>query len=175
MAVTRANAASQYEFGHYRVDFNERSLTRDGEPVHLPPKTFDLLLVLLSNAGHLVQKAELRQRVWPDTFVDDVNMAQHVSILRKALHDGENGCRYIETMPRLGYRFAATVCHTTGRNGATGAGTALSSVVAQPQTASAAAKPTNAARPPTYPASSSRAPRHRADRVRPSAPTARSP
>lgn len=100
---------SQMEFGPFRLNPSERLLTRDGESVHVPPKTFDLLLVLLSSAGHLVSKAELRQRVWPDTFVDDVNMAQHISILRKALREGENGSRYIETVPRLGYRFVAPV------------------------------------------------------------------
>src|SRR4051812_15677135 len=111
-------APSQFEFGPYHLDCDERSLTRDGKPVHLQPKTFDLLLLLVSSAGHLVQKPEIRQRVWPDAFVDDVNMAQHISILRRALRDGENGCRYIETVPRLGYRFAGVLRQLAGENGA---------------------------------------------------------
>ena len=109
MSLPWTSAARRFEFGSYRIDFVERTVIRNGESVHLPPKTFDLLVVLLSSAGHLVGKAELRQRVWPDTFVDDVNMAQHISILRKALRDGESGCRFIETIPRLGYRFVAPV------------------------------------------------------------------
>jgi TolB-like protein/DNA-binding winged helix-turn-helix (wHTH) protein/Tfp pilus assembly protein PilF len=130
-------AASQYEFGPYRLDCDERALSRDGEPVHLPPKTFDLLVVLLSSAGHLVQKSEIRKLVWPDTFVDDVNIAQHISILRKALHEGENGCRYIETVPRLGYRFGAIVCLRPQRNAA--AEGASSSLATEPNAASRAA------------------------------------
>ncbi|MFL6438662.1 MAG: tetratricopeptide repeat protein [Terriglobales bacterium] len=137
-----APAASQFEFGPYRLDCDERSLTCDGEPVHLQPKTFDLLLLLVSSAGHLVQKPEIRQRVWPDTFVDDVNMAQHISILRRALCDGENGCRYIETVPRRGYRFAGALRQPPGRNGAAnGAGTASSAAATELNKASVAASP----------------------------------
>jgi DNA-binding winged helix-turn-helix (wHTH) protein/Flp pilus assembly protein TadD len=100
---------SKFEFGPFQLNVGERLLPRNAEVVHLPPKTFDLLLVLLSQRGHLISKVELRRLVWPDTFVDEINLAQHVSILRRALRDGEDDCRYIETVPKMGYRFIAQV------------------------------------------------------------------
>jgi TolB-like protein/DNA-binding winged helix-turn-helix (wHTH) protein/Tfp pilus assembly protein PilF len=84
-------------------------LTRGDTVIHLSPKVFDFLLLLVANAGHLVEKGEIRRRIWPDTFVDDTNLAQHVSVLRKTLGEAESGIRYIETVPRIGYRFVADV------------------------------------------------------------------
>lgn len=98
-----------YEFGAFRVDANERVLYRDGTPVHLPPKVFETLLVLVEQSGHIVEKQELIKRVWPDTFVEENNLSQYIFMLRKTLSDGlrEKGC--IETVPRRGYRFAPGV------------------------------------------------------------------
>ena len=98
-----------YEFGAFRVDVTERLLLRDGEPVPLPPKVFDTLLVLVENNGHLVERDVLMKLVWPDTFVEDANLTVNVSALRKLLGEGSaDGC-YIETVPRRGYRFSGRV------------------------------------------------------------------
>jgi DNA-binding winged helix-turn-helix (wHTH) protein len=87
----------------------DRRLTRDGEPVAVPPKVFDTLLALLEAEGRLVQKDALMKRVWADTFVEEVNLARNVSILRKILGERAPGEPYIETLPTRGYRFAAPI------------------------------------------------------------------
>jgi DNA-binding winged helix-turn-helix (wHTH) protein len=98
-----------YEFGPFRLDTAEHLLLRDGRAVPLTPKAFDLLLALVDRHGHLLEKDELLKKVWPDTFVEEANLASNISQLRKALGDGENGQRYIETAPKRGYRFVASV------------------------------------------------------------------
>ncbi|HXG94811.1 MAG TPA: tetratricopeptide repeat protein [Blastocatellia bacterium] len=104
-----------YEFGRFRVNVAERLLLREGEIVPLTPKVFEILLALLENSGHVVSKDELMRRVWPETFVEEGNLTQNISTLRKALGDGQNGCQYIETIARRGYRFVASV--RTSSNG----------------------------------------------------------
>jgi DNA-binding winged helix-turn-helix (wHTH) protein len=94
-----------YEFGQFRIDPDERLLLREGKPVPLTPKAFEILLALVENSGHLVKKDDLMRRAWPDSFVEEVNLAQNVSALRRALDT--NGERYIETVPKLGYRLIA--------------------------------------------------------------------
>jgi len=96
-----------YEFGPYRLDAAERLLSRDGEVVPLQPKVFDLLLTLVERHGRLLGKDELMKSVWPDTVVEEANLANNISILRKTL--GENGRQFIETAPKRGYRFVAEV------------------------------------------------------------------
>ena len=97
-----------YEFGAYRIDTLDHLLLRNGEVVPLPPKTFDLLLVLVESNGRVLTKEELMKQVWPDRFVEEANLSHHVFTLRKALgEDGEG--KYIETIPRRGYRFVASV------------------------------------------------------------------
>src|SRR5262245_21463089 len=98
-----------YEFGPFRLDGVERLLLRDGKAVPLTPKAFDLLLALVERHGHLLEKDELLKKVWPDTFVEEANLASNISQLRKALGDGENGRQFIETAPKRGYRFIASV------------------------------------------------------------------
>jgi DNA-binding winged helix-turn-helix (wHTH) protein/TolB-like protein len=98
-----------YEFGAYRLDLMNRLLLRDSEVVPLPPKSFDILLALVKESGQVLQKDELMQRVWPDTFVEEANLSNHVFTLRKALGEDKNGAKYIETIPRRGYRFVAQV------------------------------------------------------------------
>lgn len=100
---------SSYEFGPFRLDAGERLLLRDGASVALTPKAFDLLLVLVEHQGHLLEKDELLKKVWPDTFVEEANLSYNISLIRKALADGENGQKFIETVPRRGYRFMAGV------------------------------------------------------------------
>src|SRR5262245_63444816 len=96
-----------YEFGPYRLDSTERLLMRDGEVVPLQPKVFDLLLALVERHGRLLEKDELMKLVWPDAIVEEANLANNISILRKTL--SENGERFIETAPKRGYRFVAVV------------------------------------------------------------------
>src|SRR5713101_7538940 len=98
-----------YEFGPFRLEPAERVLEREGAAVPLAPKAFDLLLVLVERHGHLVEKDELLKLVWPDTFVEETNLTYNISVLRKALGDGTDGAKLIETVPKRGYRFAAPV------------------------------------------------------------------
>jgi DNA-binding winged helix-turn-helix (wHTH) protein/tetratricopeptide (TPR) repeat protein len=98
-----------YEFGPFRLDPEERMLMGKGQTVPLTPKGFDLLLALVSNAGHVVRKEELLRGIWPDTFVEENNLTVNISALRKLLGDGASDQRYIQTVPRMGYRFAANV------------------------------------------------------------------
>jgi DNA-binding winged helix-turn-helix (wHTH) protein len=97
-----------YEFGPFRLDPAERLLLRDGQHVPLTPKAFETLLILVENCGHVLNKDELLKKVWPDTFVEEVNLAKNVSYLRKIL-GGEQAAQYIETIPKRGYRFVASV------------------------------------------------------------------
>ena len=97
-----------YEFASFRVDAAERVLLCDGRAIPLKSKVFDLLIELISNSGHILMKEELMKQIWPDTFVEDHNLAVSISMLRKALAD-HNEHVYIETIPRRGYRFTADV------------------------------------------------------------------
>jgi Tol biopolymer transport system component/DNA-binding winged helix-turn-helix (wHTH) protein len=98
-----------YAFGPFRLDSRKRVLLRDGQPVPLAPKAVDTLLVLVENAGQLVEKAELMQRVWPDAFVEEGNLSKNIYTLRKLLGNGVDGREYVETVPTRGYRFVAEV------------------------------------------------------------------
>ena len=98
-----------YKFGGFTLDIAERRLSKDGEPVVLAPKTHEVLVALVRNAGRLLTKREILDIVWPEAFVEEGILAVHVSGLRKALGDAEAGQRYIETVSRAGYRFMATV------------------------------------------------------------------
>jgi TolB-like protein/DNA-binding winged helix-turn-helix (wHTH) protein len=103
------NGMHFYDFGPYRLDPNARLLHRDGIILSLPPKAVDTLLVLVESRGTLIGKEQLLERVWPGTFVEENNLAQSVSLLRKALGSQANGQPYIETIPRRGYRFSGEV------------------------------------------------------------------
>jgi DNA-binding winged helix-turn-helix (wHTH) protein/TolB-like protein len=106
-----------YEFGAFRLDPVERVLMRDDSPVPLTPKLFDTLTVLIRNSGHTVTKDELMTLVWPNTFVDEGTLTRTVSRLRRALGEETNGHRYIETVPRFGYRFLAEVRESAADGG----------------------------------------------------------
>src|SRR5262245_13317732 len=93
-----------YQFGSFCLDTVERVLLRDGRLVPLPAKAINTLLVLVRNSKHVVEKDVLMNEVWPDEFVEESNLAQHIFMLRKALGETES-CKYIETVPRRGYRF----------------------------------------------------------------------
>ncbi len=98
-----------YDFGSFRLDPIKRCLLRDGEVVSLTPKAFDTLLVLLERRGQTLTKDELMQQVWQDVAVEENNLTQNISTLRKVLGDGNGNGQYIVTIPKQGYRFVAEV------------------------------------------------------------------
>src|SRR5687767_6446591 len=97
-----------YRFGPFVLDVPDRSLKRQGSPISLTPKTFDLLVALVENAGRLVEKDVLLQAVWPDVAVEEGNLTKGIFSLRQTLEE-DGGARYIETVPKRGYRFIAPV------------------------------------------------------------------
>jgi DNA-binding winged helix-turn-helix (wHTH) protein/Tol biopolymer transport system component len=111
--MTRSDVAPVYEFGPFRLDPSERLLLRDGQPMALKPKAFDLLVFLVERHGRLVPKHELMEGLWPGTFVEEANLTYTVSILRKALGDQE-GDQFVQTVPTRGYRFVASVHQENG-------------------------------------------------------------
>lgn len=98
-----------YDFGPFRLDAAQRQLLRDGAPLQLTPKLFDILLVFVRNSGRLLSKEELQSLIWPETVVEEGSLARNISNLRKALGERPRECRYIETVPWRGYRFIAPV------------------------------------------------------------------
>jgi DNA-binding winged helix-turn-helix (wHTH) protein len=91
------------------LNLGERLLWRGDQVVPLTPKAFEMLLVLVESSGHVLTKDELLKRVWPDTIVEEANLSHNIYKLREALAEGSNGEKYIETLPRRGYRFVAKV------------------------------------------------------------------
>ncbi|HEU4712298.1 MAG TPA: winged helix-turn-helix domain-containing protein [Pyrinomonadaceae bacterium] len=102
-----------FEFGRFRLKPAERILLREGELVPLTPKVFDILITLVENRGQVVSKDDLMKRVWPSTYVEEGNLTQNVSLLRKALGETPGGVQFIETVPRRGYRFVADIRETS--------------------------------------------------------------
>src|SRR5438477_11970514 len=98
-----------YEFGPFRIDPEKEILLRDGEPVPLTPKTFQILLVLVRHSNQVVTKDDLMKEVWPDSFVEEANLSRNIFMLRKALGESPPEQRYILTVPGRGYRLAESV------------------------------------------------------------------
>jgi len=98
-----------YEFGAFCLDPAEHTLLRDGQPIPLRPKVYDLLVVLVENRGHLVDKEQLMSSVWAEEFVEEGNINKNISMLRQALGESGGGTKFIETVPKRGYRFVAEV------------------------------------------------------------------
>ena len=98
-----------YAFGPFVVDLVKRTLCREGRPVPITSKTFDVLVVLLEHRDHIVSKDELLNRVWPDTAVNENNLARQISSLRRALGQRPDQHDFIVTIPGNGYRFVAPV------------------------------------------------------------------
>lgn len=115
-------AGRHYEFGLFHLDPAEQLLLRSGEPVPLTPKSFETLVMLVKNSGHVIGKDELIEQLWPDTHVEEGNLAVNISALRKALGAGQDGREYIETVPRRGYRFTADVRELRGSDAKSPAG-----------------------------------------------------
>src|SRR6266853_1908859 len=112
--------AQFYEFGAFRVDASKRLLARDGTTVPLTPKVFDTLLHLLQRSGTALSKDEMMRAIWPDTAVEENNLNQNISILRRVLGDGRTEKRYIATVPGYGYQFVAEVKLARERSGQLG-------------------------------------------------------
>jgi DNA-binding winged helix-turn-helix (wHTH) protein/TolB-like protein/Flp pilus assembly protein TadD len=98
-----------YKFGPFSLDAGQCLLLRDGNVVQLTPKASELLLVLVQSGGRLLSKEDLLRQVWPDSFVEEANLSHNIYKLREVLGDGADGQKYIETLPRRGYRFVAPV------------------------------------------------------------------
>ncbi len=98
-----------YAFEQYRLDSGKRTLFAGNELVNLRPKAFDTLLALVENSGSVMSKEDLMKLVWADEFVEENNLAQHIHTIRKSLGAGDDGPKYIETIPKRGYRFVANV------------------------------------------------------------------
>src|SRR6185369_17744106 len=101
------NDADRYVFGGLLVDARRFQVERDGRPVALEPKAFDLLVLLIERRGDVVSKQEILDRIWPDTAVTDNALTRVVAQLRKALGDDFRDARFIETVPTRGYRWLA--------------------------------------------------------------------
>src|SRR5262245_20488508 len=98
-----------YEFDRFCLDASERILLHDQQETPLTPKVFETLLLLVENSGRVIEKEELLQTIWPDSFVEESSLTQNISLLRKALGEGGDGRRFIETIPKRGYKFIAPV------------------------------------------------------------------
>jgi len=98
-----------YEFDDFRIDAVKRRLLRMDEFVHLPPKVFDTLLMLIQHHGRVLDKDELMEAIWSDTIVEENNLTQNISAIRKALGENRGEHRYVVTVPGRGYRFVADV------------------------------------------------------------------
>ena len=103
----------KYQFGPFLLDPSEGKLLREGETVTLTPKALEALVLLVRKPGRLIEKEELIASLWPDTFVEEANLAHHIWRLRKALDDTKDDESYIETVPKRGYRFVADVTELT--------------------------------------------------------------
>src|SRR5918994_3504107 len=106
-------------FGPFVVDLESRQLLRDADAIHLTPKAYQLLTLLIDECPRAVSKDELQQKLWPSTFVDEANLSVLVAELRSALKDEARNPRYIRTVHGFGYAFAADVQHQLSRRRAT--------------------------------------------------------
>jgi DNA-binding winged helix-turn-helix (wHTH) protein len=101
--------ATCYRFAQFVLDSGTRQLLRDGKDVHVSPKAFDLLRSLVENRSRAMERTELHQQLWPDTFVLDTNLASLVAEIRRTLGDSAEEPRFVQTLHRFGYRFIADV------------------------------------------------------------------
>ena len=106
--ATMENLTKQiYHFDEFQLDVSERQFFRLGEAISVPPKVFDTLVVLIENRGRLLEKDFLMNQIWPESFVEESCLTQYIFQLRKTLGEDSHGIRYIETVPKRGYRFVA--------------------------------------------------------------------
>lgn len=107
-----------YEFGPFRLEGRERRLRKGDVPIVLPPKVFETLLLLVENAGHVLTKGELMGALWPGTAVEEGNLTKNIWLIRRALEEREGETRYVETVPKAGYRFVAPLTRGPGLSAA---------------------------------------------------------
>lgn len=105
-----------YEFDGFLLDLAEKVLRKEGKTISLTPKAFDTLVILVERRGRLVEKEELIRRLWPENFVEESSLSQNIYLLRKALGEDSQGVKFIETVPRRGYRFVCTVKEVPGES-----------------------------------------------------------
>ena len=110
---------TSYKFGPFEITPSERRLSRGGEPVPITAKAFDTLLFLIQRNGHLVEKSTIMESIWPDSFVEEGNLSVTIHMLRKILGDDVADHKYIETVPKRGYRFTGVVREMRAPNVAT--------------------------------------------------------
>ena len=96
-----------YRFGPFTLDLEQASLLRDGSPVKIPRKSFEILTLLVKSSGRIVDKNEIMESIWPETFVEDANLTVHISNLRKTL--AVDPATNIETYAKQGYRFVSDI------------------------------------------------------------------
>ncbi len=121
-----------YVFGHFRFDAQERLLRHDDRSVPLAPKAADTLLLLLENAGELVEKEELVRRVWHDTHVQDGALNKNISVLRRTLSERDGAEEYIQTVPKRGYRFVVSVDEVADYEGASSDSSSVAGIAVPP-------------------------------------------
>jgi DNA-binding winged helix-turn-helix (wHTH) protein/tetratricopeptide (TPR) repeat protein len=110
-----------YRFGGFELDPAERRLLGEGKPIALTPKVFDTLVLLVERAGHVISKDELLKTLWPRGYIDESNLTKHIWLIRRALGNGEHDSDFVETVPRVGYRFVAPVTRASISAAAEGA------------------------------------------------------
>ena len=103
------NNGAVYEFATFRLDAGKRVVTREGEAISLTPKATEILILLVQRAGEIIEKEQLIEQVWPDSFVEEANLTQNIFILRRALGEERAGPKFIETVAKRGYRFVAPI------------------------------------------------------------------
>lgn len=103
-----------YKFATFAVDSDTRQLFEDGREVHLSPKAFELLLLLIRERARALSKAELQEALWPSTFVGETNLATLVAEIRRALHESAHDAACVRTVHRFGYRFVAAIAEHLG-------------------------------------------------------------
>jgi DNA-binding winged helix-turn-helix (wHTH) protein len=108
-----------YRFGDFTFDYDTRQLLHDADEIHLSPKAFELLALLIVNRPRAVSKTELLERLWPSTFVEETNLAGLVAEIRRALEDSATRPAFLRTVYRFGYRFVGEVVETGAGTGST--------------------------------------------------------
>lgn len=131
----RESMTQRFAFGPFELDLERHLLTRSGTGLSLPPKCFDLLCMLVASDGGVLEKDRLMRELWPDTFVEEANLSNLVALLRKLLGDSPSKSQYIQTVPKVGYRFSIAVNTAVPANGGGQTGEAPGAPVLLPRPA----------------------------------------
>jgi len=112
--VKSVDKVHYYDFGSFRLDLLNRELLKNGVHVSITQKSFELLQFLIENRGRGLRKNEILNNIWTESYVEEANLAQHIYMIRKVLKDNGNTEKYIETIPKYGYRFNGEVFESSG-------------------------------------------------------------